>query len=82
MPWRYLEAEVFVCQPTEVTYSDGLFHVTDRYSENMVLRRCYSPHVFLASMRAANKALADWQADNHRSAPVAIGERRSGTDGK
>jgi hypothetical protein len=67
--WRNLDATVFVEQPTQIEYLDGHFIVTDNFG-GTTLRRCYSPHVFLASFRTANAALAQWQAEQENVVPL------------
>lgn len=58
-----LEAEIWLQEPTRFEYRDGCFHLSDRISAACEIRRCYSVHNFLASMRAANDALAAWQSE-------------------
>ena len=61
--WRPFEAEILVTRPTEIEYRDGMFHVTDYFSENCVIRRAYCPSIYLASLQGANAALAKWQQE-------------------
>jgi hypothetical protein len=65
--WRNLDATVFVEHPTQIEYLDGHFLVVDNFG-GTTLRRCYSPHVFLASLKGANAALAKWQQEQREVA--------------
>ena len=62
MCWSGLDAAILVERATEIEYRDGQFYVTDMFGD-CPLRRCYTPHVFLASLLKAELAMAAWQAE-------------------
>lgn len=62
MCWNGLDAAIEIDRPTEIEYRDGRFYVTD-WLGGCALRRSYGPHVYLASLLAAEQAMAVWQAE-------------------
>ena len=69
------QAEIFIGQPTQIEYREGLFFVTDVFRDGMEIRRVYSPHTYLASMRAAQEAMAAWAAEQREVIPLALARR-------
>lgn len=56
MPFSNLDAVMLVNEPPEFTYSGGLFHIKQRYSETCVIERVMRPSVFLLALRRAAEA--------------------------
>lgn len=44
---------MFVDEPPEFSYEDGLFHIRQRVSDEIVIERVMRPSVFFASIAAA-----------------------------
>lgn len=59
--WPILDAEMLVQGPSEIEFRDGVFHVVERYSDDFVIRKIYTPAIFVAAVAAANEALAKWR---------------------
>lgn len=74
--WRVLDAEMLVQAPSDIEFRDGVFHVAERYSDDFVIRKIYTPAVFIAAIAAANAALAKWQREHQEAAAKNIAEFR------
>lgn len=75
MPLRLLTAEILVELPLEIEWRGGFFHVTDRYSDDFIIRRAIPPNVYLANMHRANVALAKWCSEQRRAKVIAFKNR-------
>lgn len=61
--WRTLGAEMLVQGPSDIEFRDGVFHVVERYSDDLFIRKVYTPAIFVAAIAVANQALAKWQRE-------------------
>jgi hypothetical protein len=61
MPFSALDAVIFVEEPPQFEIRDGLVHIV-QHAGSMRLERVMSLHVFMRTIRAANKALAEYNA--------------------
>ena len=48
---------IYCDRPPTVEFRDGLFHITERISDQVTLRRCYPPSVFMAGIVACLDAI-------------------------
>ena len=55
------DATIFIEQPPEIEFREGLFFVTDRIGE-LVIRRCFTPHTFMKMVRRGQKAAAEFHS--------------------
>jgi hypothetical protein len=56
-----LDARIFITEPPEIEFKDGMFHLRQKISDHCVIERVMSPHVFSKSVRAGQRALALWR---------------------
>ena len=77
MPTTGGDIAIYLTERSEISFEDGLFHVRDR-SGGTVFHRVMSPHIFLANMERARRAVGIWSAANKIAAsplgPAAAGE--------
>jgi hypothetical protein len=43
----------FISEPPQFEYRGGMFHVTQRFSDNLKIERVMSPHLFMLALRRA-----------------------------
>lgn len=68
--WRLVDAEMLVQGPSEIEFKGGVFHCVERYSDQFVIRKIYTPEIFIAAIAVANRALAKWQREQRDAAEV------------
>jgi hypothetical protein len=70
-----LDAEIYCETGPQTDYRAGMFHVTQRISDTIVIRRCYSPNTFIAAIVEALDAIEQFQAEQGGAKVVAFPNR-------
>jgi hypothetical protein len=56
-----VDVTAFVSEPPKFVISDGLVHVSQRYSDRLCIERVMQLHVFLRTIALAQKAVREYE---------------------
>lgn len=63
---------MLVTTPLDVEFREGLFRVTDRYSDDVIIRRAIPPEIYIINQRRAQAAFDQWRNSQRRDPVVDI----------